>query len=64
MLVKKKQVRRFWRRGIFKNRKLHSEYYNVCQTLRDSDREFHYQSVRSDRDVKLCIALAVFCLKD
>ena len=49
-LVKKKQVKRFWRRGIFKDRRLHSEYYNLYQSLRDSDREFHYRYVRMSKE--------------
>ena len=48
--VKKKQVKRFWRRGIFNDRKLHSEYYNLYQSLRDSDREFHYRYVRMSKE--------------
>ena len=45
-LIKKKQIKRFWRRGIFRDRKLHSEYYTLYQTLRESDREFHYRYLR------------------
>ena len=46
-LIKKKQIKRFWRRGIFRDRKLHSEYYTLYQNLRDNDREFHYRYVRT-----------------
>ena len=50
MLVKKKQVKRFWRRGIFRDRKIQSEYYNLYQTLRDTDREFHYRYLRMSKE--------------
>ena len=50
LLVKEKQIKRFWRRGIFKNRKLHSEYYNIYQNLRESDREWHYRYVRMSKE--------------
>ena len=49
-LYRKKQLKRFWRRGIFYERKLHSEYYHLCQTLRESDREFHYRYVRMSKE--------------
>ena len=49
-LVKKKQVKRFWRRGIFRDRKLYSEYYTLYQTLRDNDREFHYRYLRMSKE--------------
>ena len=49
-LVKKKQVKRFWRRGIFKDRKIHSEYYNLYQSLRESDRQFHYRYLRMSKE--------------
>ena len=49
-LVKEKQIKRFWRRGIFKDRKLHSEYYNIYQNLRESDREWHYRYVRMSKE--------------
>ena len=49
-VVKTKQVKRFWRRGIFKDRKLHSEYYNLYQSLRDLDREFHYRYLRMSKE--------------
>ena len=49
-LVKKKQVKRFWRRGMFKDRKLHSEYYNLYQSLRDSNRKFHYRYLRMSKE--------------
>ena len=49
-LVKQKQIKRFWRRGIIRDLKLHSEYYNVSQNLRDSDREFHYRYVRMSKE--------------
>ena len=48
--VKKKQIKRFWRRGIFRDRKLHSEYYHLYQTLRDTDREFHYRYLRMSKE--------------
>ena len=49
-LLKKKQIKRFWRRGIFRDRKIHSEYYTLYQSLRDSDREFHYRYVRMSKE--------------
>ena len=49
-LFKKKQVKRFWRRGIFRDRKLYSEYYTLYQTLRDNDREFHYRYLRMSKE--------------
>ena len=49
-LIKKKQIKRFWRRGIFRDRKLHSEYYTLYQNLRDNDREFHYRYVRMSKE--------------
>ena len=49
-LVKRKQVRRFWRRGIFRDRKLHSDFYNVYQKLRAEDREFHFKYVRMPKE--------------
>ena len=49
-LFKKKQIKRFWRRGIFRDRKLHSEYYTLYQNLRDEDREFHYRYVRMSKE--------------
>ena len=45
-LLKKKQIKRFWRRSIFRDRKLHSEYFTLFQTLRNSDREWFYRYVR------------------
>ena len=39
--IKQKQIRRFWTRGIFKDRELHSEYYTLYQELRERDREFN-----------------------
>ena len=49
-LIKKKQVKRFWRRGIFRDRKLYSEYYTLYQQLRNSDRELHYRYLRMSKD--------------
>ena len=49
-LYKRKQVKRFWRRGIFRGRKLHSEYYTLYQSLRASDREFHYRYLRMSKE--------------
>ena len=49
-LYKKKQIKRFWRRSIFRDRKLYSEYYHLYQTLRDSDREFHYRYIRMSKE--------------
>ena len=47
---KKKQLRRFWRRGILKDRKLHSENYHMYQAMRESDREWHYRYVRMSKE--------------
>ena len=49
-LFKKKQVKRFWRRGIFRDRKLYSEYYTLYQQLRNSDRELHYRYLRMSKE--------------
>ena len=49
-LFKKKQIKRFWRRGIFKVRKLFSEYYTLYQSLRVSDREFHCRYLRMSKE--------------
>ena len=49
-MMKKKQRKRFWRRGIFRDRKLYSEYYTLYQSLRDTDREFHYRYVRMSKE--------------
>ena len=49
-LYKKKQKRRFWRRGIFRDRKLHSEYYTLYESLRESDRETHYRYLRMSKE--------------
>ena len=49
-LYKRKQVRRFWRRGIFSERELHSEYFHLYQTLRDDDREFHFNYIRMSKE--------------
>ena len=49
-IYKKKQIRRFCRRTIFKDRKLHSEYFHLYQTLREKDREFHYRYIRMSKD--------------
>ncbi len=48
--IKKKQLKRFWRRSIFRHRKLHSEYYTLYQQLRETDREFHYRYVRMSKE--------------
>ena len=50
-LVKRKQLKRFWRRGIFRDRKLYSEYYTLYQSLRDSDREFYYRYARMSKEL-------------
>ena len=47
--VEKKQVKRSWRQGIFKDQKLHSEYHNLYQSSKDSDREFHYRYLRMSK---------------
>ena len=49
-LVKKKEIKRFWQRGIFRDRKIHSEYFHLYQTLRDTDREFHYRYLRMSKE--------------
>ena len=49
-LFKKKQIKRFWTRGIFRDRKLHSEYYTLYQQLRDEEREVHYRYVRMSKE--------------
>ena len=49
-LYKRKQLKRFWRRGIFRQRELHSEYFHLYQTLRDNDREFHYRYIRMSKE--------------
>ena len=49
-LYKKKQLRTFWRRGIFRERILYSEYFHLYQRLRDTDREFHYQYIRMSKE--------------
>ena len=38
-----KQLKRFWRRGIFCERKLHSEYYHLEQTLEGNTAMFGCQ---------------------
>ena len=48
--MKKKQVRRFWRREIFKDREKHSEYYNLYRELRETDREFLYRYLRKSKE--------------
>ena len=48
--VKKKQIRRFWRRGIFKKREKYSEYFTLYQELRNTDREFHYRYLRMSKE--------------
>jgi len=53
-IVKKKQVKRFWRRSIFRDRKVHSEYYTLYQSLRDSDRT-HQSLEKSFCAYCLCI---------
>ena len=50
MMVKKKQVKRFWRRGIFTDRKLYSEYYTLYKELRENDREFHFRYIRMSKE--------------
>ena len=45
-LLKKKQIKRFWRRSIFRDRKLHSEYYTLFQVLKDTDREWFFKYIR------------------
>ena len=47
---KKKQIKRFWRRSIFRDRKLHSEYYTLYLDLRNNDREFHYRYLRMSKE--------------
>ena len=47
---KKKQIKRFWRRSIFRDRKLHSEYYTLYLNLRNNDREFHYRYLRMSKE--------------
>ena len=49
-LYKKKQIKRFWRRSIFRDRKLHSEYYTLYLDLRNEDREFHYRYLRMSKE--------------
>ena len=49
-LFKRKQIKRFWTRGIFRNRKLHSEYYTLYLDLRENDREFHYRYLRMSKE--------------
>ena len=49
-LFKKKQVKRFWRRSIFRDRKLHSQYYTLYKNLRENDREFHYRYLRMSKE--------------
>ena len=49
-LIKKKQRKRYWRRGIFRDRKLYIEYCTLYQSLRDSDREFHYCYLRVSKE--------------
>ena len=48
-LFKKKQVKRFWRRGIFSDRKLYSEYFTLYQQLRNGDEELHYRYLRMSK---------------
>ena len=49
-IYKKKQLRRFWRRGIFKERELYSECFHLYQRLRDKDRVFHYQYISMSKE--------------
>ena len=49
-LMKKKQIKRFWRRCIFRDRKLYSEFYTLYHTLRNSDREMHYRYLRMSKE--------------
>ena len=49
-LFKKKQIKRFWTRRIFRDRRLHSEYFTLYKNLRDSDREFHFKYVRMSKE--------------
>ena len=49
-LYKLKQVKRFWRRSIFQDRRLHSEYYHLYLELRENDREFHYRYLRMSNE--------------
>ena len=49
-IYKKKQVKRFWRRSIFHDRKLYSEYYTLYLELRNGDREFHYRYLRMSKE--------------
>lgn len=49
-IFKRKQMKRFWTRGIFRDRKLHSEYYNLYLDLRENDREFHYRYLRMSKE--------------
>ena len=37
--AKGKQIKIFWCRSIFRDRKFYSEYYNVYHNLRDKDRD-------------------------
>ena len=48
--AKGKQIKTSWRRSIFRDRKLYSEYFNVYQNLRDKDREFHFKYVRMSKE--------------
>ena len=48
--AKKKQIKRFWRREIFKNREIYSEYFTLYQELRNKDREFHYRYLRMSKE--------------
>ena len=60
-------MKRFWRRGIFRDRKLHNEYYTLYQSLRESDREFHYRYVRMSKerfDHLLCMIRTKITKKD
>ena len=48
--MKKKQVRRFWRRENFKDHEKHREYYHLYRELRKTDREFHYRYLRMSKE--------------
>ena len=49
-IYKRKQLKRFGRRGIFRERELHSEYFHLYQTLRDSDHEVHFRYIRMSKE--------------
>ena len=49
-IYKKKQLQRFWRKGMFSQREMHSEYFHLYQTFRDDDREFHFNYIRMSKE--------------